>query len=88
MSCTLVTARGGSVRLPRKNIKPLNGRPLIEWTIKSAHGVGDGLTRLVVSTDCKETADICRALGCEAPFLRPPELSTSEATRSTWCAIA
>ena len=81
MRClALVTARGGSVRLPRKNVKLFNGRPLIEWTISAASGVGQRVTRLVVSTDCEETADICRALGCEVPFVRPAELSTSEAS--------
>lgn len=81
MRClALVTARGGSVRLPRKNVKLFNGRPLIEWTITAALDAGRGITRLVVSTDCKETAALCRALGCDVPFIRPSELATSAAT--------
>lgn len=81
MRClALVTARGGSVRLPRKNVRPFNGRPLIEWTLNAAFGAGQRVTRLVVSTDCEETAEICHALGCEVPFVRPSKLSTSDAS--------
>tara|TARA_B100001093_G_scaffold519205_1_gene607126 strand:+ start:396 stop:1133 length:738 start_codon:yes stop_codon:yes gene_type:complete len=80
MRClALITARAGSVRLPKKNLMSFNGRPLIEWTVKAAHGVGDMVSRFVVSTDCIETAKVCQALGCDVPFMRPADLSSSSA---------
>ena len=57
----VITARGGSKGLPRKNIRSLGGKPLIVHTIKSALGLGDRLHRLVVSTDDEEIAVISRA---------------------------
>lgn len=71
----VIPARGGSKGVPRKNIRLLGGKPLIEWTIAAAREASDVLTRLVVSTDDEETADIARRLGAEVPFLRPQELS-------------
>lgn len=70
----LVPARGGSKSLPRKNIRPLGGRPLI------AHSIEVGLAsrtidRVVVSTDDEEIADIARRHGAEVPFLRPARLA-------------
>ncbi len=74
----LVTARGGSKRLPGKNIRQLGGRPLIAWSIaaalKSLH-----VRRVIVSTDCVEIAEAARQAGGEVPFLRPPELSGDHA---------
>jgi N-acylneuraminate cytidylyltransferase len=71
----IIPARGGSKGIPRKNIQPLGGRPLIEWSIESALAARDTLTRIIVSTDDAETAAIARLAGAEVPFMRPPELS-------------
>lgn len=70
----LVTARGGSKGIPRKNIAPVAGRPLIGWTITAACQ-SRRLKRVVVSTDDSAIAEISRQAGAEVPFLRPPELS-------------
>jgi CMP-N-acetylneuraminic acid synthetase len=70
----LITARGGSKGIPRKNIMPIAGRPLLWWTIaaaKQAHR----LHRLVVSTDDPEIAQLAREFGAEVPFLRPAALA-------------
>ncbi|HWL03553.1 MAG TPA: acylneuraminate cytidylyltransferase family protein [Xanthobacteraceae bacterium] len=74
----LIPARGGSKGIPRKNIAPLAGRPLIAWTIADALAAGS-LGRTLVSTDDGEIAAVARAHGGEAPFLRPPELAGDQA---------
>ncbi|MDP2676985.1 MAG: acylneuraminate cytidylyltransferase family protein [bacterium] len=70
----IITARGGSKSIPRKNIKLLLGKPLIFYTIDAAQksGVFD---RLILSTDDTEIADIAKQYGCEVPFMRPRELA-------------
>jgi CMP-N,N'-diacetyllegionaminic acid synthase len=70
----LITARGGSKSIPRKNIKPFAGKPLIAWSIETAikSGVVD---RTVVTTDDKEIADVSAHYGAEIPFMRPDELA-------------
>ncbi len=75
----IIPARGGSKRLPRKNILPLAGKPLIAWTIEAAleSGVFD---RVIVNTDDQEIADIAIQYGAEVPYLRPSELATDTAT--------
>lgn len=73
----LVPARGGSKGIPRKNLAPVGGRPLIAWTIDAARA-SRRLTRVVVSTDDAEIADVARRLGADVPFTRPPELSADE----------
>ena len=70
----MIPARGGSKSVPRKNLAPVAGRPLIGWTIGSALASG-ALTRTVVSTDDDEIAAYARECGAEVPFLRPPELA-------------
>lgn len=70
----LITARGGSKSIPGKNIKPLAGKPLIQWTIEQALKCSF-VNRLVVSTDDDEIRRVCLEGGAEAPFLRPPELA-------------
>jgi CMP-N,N'-diacetyllegionaminic acid synthase len=75
----LVTARGGSKRLPGKNLLDFDGRPLIEHTIAAARAC-PSITRIVVSTDDVAIADASRQAGAEVPFLRPPELATDAAT--------
>jgi CMP-N-acetylneuraminic acid synthetase len=74
----IIPARGGSERVPLKNIRLLAGHPLIAYTIHSAltSGVCD---RVVVSTDSPEIADIARNYGAEVPGLRPAELAHSSA---------
>lgn len=70
----IITARGSSKRLPRKNLRPLLGRPLIEYTIKAALG-SKLLTRVILSTDDDEIMKVGRDCGVEVPFKRPPELA-------------
>ena len=74
----LIPARGGSKGLPRKNIKPLLGKPLIAWTIEQALA-SKYLNIVVVSTDDKEIAEISKKYGAEVPFIRPKELAEDNA---------
>ena len=70
----LVPARGGSKSIPGKNIKLVAGKPLISYSI--AHALASQLiTRVIVSTDSEEIAEIARAHGAETPFLRPAKIS-------------
>lgn len=74
MKVAIIPARGGSKRIPRKNIRPFHGRPIIGWSIAAA--LESGLfDRVIVSTDDEEIAAVARAEGAETPFLRPPEIS-------------
>lgn len=74
MRLAVIPARGGSKRIPRKNIRPFGGRPMIAWSISAA--LESGLfDRVMVSTDDDEIADVAHAAGAEIPFLRPVELS-------------
>ncbi len=75
----LILARGGSKRLPRKNILPLAGKPLLAWTVEAAKAA-QHLDRVVLCTDDQEIADIGRQYGADVPFLRPPELAGDTAT--------
>jgi len=75
----VIPARGGSKRLPGKNLLPVAGRPMIAWTVAAARG-SKYLDRLIVSTDDPRIADAARGLGVEVPFLRPAELSSDTAT--------
>ncbi|MCD4759292.1 acylneuraminate cytidylyltransferase family protein [archaeon] len=70
----IIPARGGSKGIPRKNIKPFLGKPLIEYTIKLALSIQE-IDKVLVSTDDKEIAEISKAAGAEVPFLRPEELA-------------
>lgn len=70
----LITARGGSKRLPGKNVIELGGKPLLAWSILVAKQC-DLLARVVVSTDSEEIAAVGRAFGAEVPFIRPRELA-------------
>ncbi|HEY1558633.1 MAG TPA: acylneuraminate cytidylyltransferase family protein [Kofleriaceae bacterium] len=70
----IVTARGGSKGIPRKNVKVLGGRPLIAWTAEAAVQARE-LARTILSTDDEEIAAAGRAAGLETPFLRPAELA-------------
>ncbi len=73
----IVTARGGSKGIPRKNIVPLLGKPLLAYTAEAALAA-KRLTRTVLSTEDEEIARIGRAYGLEVPFLRPPELARDD----------
>jgi len=75
----LILARGGSKLLPRKNVLPLAGKPLIAYSIDAAKESGV-VDRIVVSTDDAEIAEVSKAYGAEIPFLRPAELSGDTAT--------
>ena len=70
----LIPARGGSKGVPRKNIRLLAGRPLLAYTADAALAA-QHLTRVVLSTDDEEIAEVGRACGLEVPFMRPAELA-------------
>ena len=70
----VIPARGGSKRLPKKNIREMGGLPLLAYTIVAARD-SELFARLVVSTDCEETAAIAEAHGAEVPFLRDAGLA-------------
>ncbi|MBT1062900.1 pseudaminic acid cytidylyltransferase [Bowmanella sp. Y26] len=74
MNIVVIPARGGSKRIPRKNIKDFCGKPMLAHSITSAleSGVVD---KVVVSTDDQEIADVAIRYGAEVPFLRPPQLA-------------
>lgn len=74
MKLAIIPARGGSKRIPRKNIKPFCRKPMIAWSIEAAHLSGF-FDHIIVSTDDTEIADIARAHGADVPFMRPPALS-------------
>lgn len=71
----LIAARGGSKRVPRKNIKELNGKPLISYIIETALN-SQVFDKVIVSTDDLEIAEISKKSGADVPFTRPKELAT------------
>lgn len=73
----IIPARGGSKRLPDKNMRILAGKPLIGWTIESAIESGV-FSRVVVSTDSWEIAVMAAQFGAEVPFMRPEELASDD----------
>lgn len=75
----IIPARGGSKGLPNKNIKLLNGQPLIGWTIEQGLSCPE-IDSVVVTTDSNEISEVAKSFGAEVPFLRPPELATDTAT--------
>ena len=79
MNICILPARGGSKRIPRKNIRPFLGRPMIAWPISAALESGC-FSRVIVSTDDDEIASIAKEHGAEAPFVRPASLSNDFAT--------
>lgn len=72
-----IFARGGSKGLPGKNIRLLEGKPLIAWSIEHAFAVKK-IDRVVVSTDCEEIAETARNYGAEVPFIRPSYLAEDD----------
>ena len=82
MRVAVIPARGGSKRIPRKNIRPFAGKPIIAWPIRAA--LSSGLfDQVVVSTDDAEIAEIARAAGALVPFMRPKDLSDDYADTKT-----
>ena len=71
----VIPARGGSKRLPRKNIMMLAGKPLIQWTIEAGLK-SNAIDRLIVSTNDTEIAEIALTSGADVPFMRPEELAS------------
>ncbi|MCK5820705.1 MAG: acylneuraminate cytidylyltransferase family protein [Bacteroidales bacterium] len=75
----VIPARGGSKRLPGKNLMSIAGKPLIAWTIEAALEC-QMFDKVIVSTDSEAIAKIAIAYGAEVPFLRPPELAGDQTT--------
>jgi N-acylneuraminate cytidylyltransferase len=75
----LIPARGGSKGIPRKNIRPFAGYPLIAWSIAAAKQ-SEAVTRIIVSTDDEEIASVAREFGAETPFMRPAKLAEDNTT--------
>lgn len=74
MSLCVIPARGGSKRIPRKNVKPFHGKPMIAWSIAAAIESG-AFEHVIVSTDDAEIAEVAVAAGAQVPFMRPHDLS-------------
>lgn len=81
MKIAFIPARGGSKRIPRKNIKPFCGKPMIAWSIEAARASGL-FDHIVVSTDDAEIAEVAKVYGAEVPFMRPAELSDDHTSTS------
>jgi len=79
MNIAIIPARGGSKRIPRKNIKNFHGKPLIAYSIEAAKA-SQCFNKIIVSTDDREIADIAQAYGAEVPFIRPDDISNDFAT--------
>jgi N-acylneuraminate cytidylyltransferase len=78
-SLAIIPARGGSKRIPRKNIRPFRGKPILAWSVEAALKSG-AFEEVMVSTDDAEIAETARALGAEVPFLRSAQTSDDKAT--------
>ncbi|WP_293751035.1 pseudaminic acid cytidylyltransferase [uncultured Paraglaciecola sp.] len=78
MKLCVIPARGGSRRIPRKNIRLFNGKPIIVYSIEAAQQSGC-FDRIIVSTDDEEIAKVAKQYGAEVPFMRPAELSNDHA---------
>lgn len=74
MKLAVIPARGGSKRIPRKNIKYFGGKPMIAWSVQAAQKA-EVFDRIIVSTDDPEIASVANACGADVPFIRPAELS-------------
>jgi CMP-N,N'-diacetyllegionaminic acid synthase len=73
----IIPARGGSKGIAGKNLKPAAGKPLIAWTIETAHAA-TLLDRVIVSTESPEIADVARRYSAETPFMRPSDLAQDD----------
>lgn len=74
MNVAIIPARGGSKRIPRKNVKDFGGKPMIAWSIDAAKASGC-FDRIIVSTDDYDIARVAKAHGADVPFMRPAHLS-------------
>jgi CMP-N,N'-diacetyllegionaminic acid synthase len=79
----LIPARAGSKRVPGKNVRPFGGHPLIAYTIAAARDSGV-FSRVIVSTDSPDVAELCRHYGAEVPFLRPAEYAGDKSPDIEW----
>lgn len=79
MKIAIIPARGGSKRIPRKNLRPFCGKPIIGHSIVAARAAGV-FDHIIVSTDDEEIAATARDLGASTPFMRPPELACDHTT--------
>lgn len=79
MNIAIIPARGGSKRIPRKNVREFCGQPLIAYSILAAKHSGL-FDHIIVSTDDEQIRDIANQYGAETPFVRPPELANDHAT--------
>ncbi len=80
----VVPARGGSKRIPGKNLRPLAGQPLVLWSVAVGRALSE-VSDVLVSSDDPEIADVCRRAGALVPWLRPAELATDTATTVDTC---
>ena len=78
MNICVIPARGGSKRIPRKNIKEFNGKPIIAYSIEAALN-SSCFNRVIVSTDDNEIAKVAKKYGAQVPFVRPEKLSNDSA---------
>ncbi|WP_157670893.1 pseudaminic acid cytidylyltransferase [Chitinibacter sp. GC72] len=78
-SIAIIPARGGSQRIPRKNIKLFHGRPILAYSIETAQASAL-FDRIIVSTDDAQVAELALQFGAEVPFIRPADLSDAHAT--------
>ncbi|PTO75175.1 pseudaminic acid cytidylyltransferase [Vibrio splendidus] len=79
MKIAIIPARGGSKRIPRKNIKDFNGKPIIAYSIEAALA-SECFDKVIVSTDDAEIAEVAEQYGAEVPFMRPADVSDDFAT--------
>lgn len=79
MNIAIIPARGGSKRIPRKNIKKFCGKPIIAYSIEAALK-SSCFDKVIVSTDDEEIADVAKFYGAEVPFIRPSKISNDYAT--------
>lgn len=77
----IIPARGGSKRIPRKNIRPFRGRPMLAWSIQAALA-SNVFEEVMVSTDDEEIAEVARGLGAATPFMRSAQTASDMATTS------
>jgi N-acylneuraminate cytidylyltransferase len=87
MKIAVIPARGGSKRIPRKNIKPFRGKPMIAWSIEAAQRSGL-FDHVVVSTDDSEISVVASQMGAECPFIRPADLADDQAATTAVIAHA
>jgi len=79
MNIAIIPARGGSKRIPRKNIKLFHGKPMLAWSIIAAKNAAC-FDRIIVSTEDAEIAVVAQEYGAEVPFMRPVEIANDYAT--------